>query len=199
MYVSMTANIILYALIAQAAFVGVILGLFALSYHRLVAKYYSLQKRQQQIRNNAERQASEILDVAQDHAEKIIEEAHVFDEETQALITKHLNAIFEKFSSSLNQKIEMELTNKIQGLDKSIAVELHNLVASMQQQIQTDYAKVGEELLAYKTAQQKKVQENIFEILRSVSQEVLGKVYSEHEHEDLVLEALERAKHEHVL
>lgn len=59
-----------------------------------------------------------------------------------------------------------------------------------------EIAKVSQEVEAYKAEQLKTINESMSKIIAKVSQEVLGKTIPLSDHEDLVIEALEKAKKE---
>lgn len=132
---------------------------------RLKAKL--LAKNQDQL-DEAQQKAEKIIKAAQQKAAKIERQAQADREHWQKLLDKQLQAVIEnnvKVFKKESKAIEKEL---LAGLAKEVA--------------------------AYKKVQLQKVDEQIADLVNQVSQKVLGKSLSLKDQEELIFEALKKAK-----
>lgn len=137
----------------------------------------------QKIVKEAIRRAAKIEKAAKMNQEKF---AQQLDERTEKVVVKHSQQLA-KVSEATLQRYQQALN---QNINKSI-----NILKSISKDIEKGALKAMEaEVEDYRRERLKKVEEQIYEIISNLSQEVLGKSLSLREHEKLIFEALKKAK-----
>jgi MFS superfamily sulfate permease-like transporter len=166
---------------------------------------------------------SEIVNAAQDQAEKIIGQAvqihyasenkinraaeKLTEDETKELTEKSAEFIkmFDgKIAELNNQNIE-SFKNISDELVKSVNLHFEELKTLLSRQtvesqkaaedkIKGEYDKMEQELETYKKEQMEKINNNIYQILLNISKEVFGKKLDTKEHEEMIAKALAEAE-----
>lgn len=185
----------------------------------------NLHKKAGELLENAQGKASAILEKAQTKALELINSAQFYNEETKHVFEDQLKAARQNQSLEFDEtsKEFLESYKKaIEELKSGDIKDLHNISKSIEQdaekqvgdfakiieeetvsaqkiverKIEEEYRKVREEVDHYKATQLAKIDEQIYEIIKKVTAQALGKGLSLEEHEQLVVDALEKAKSE---
>jgi len=186
------------------------------------------QKKESDIESEAHKKAVLILQEARSKATKIISEASAsqdllkktFEEQLKAASldqAKKLETISEDFLkayqttladlkgnniktvSNISKDIEDSTKSELEDFKEILRKETFASQKIVEGKIEEDYKIVEKELETYKAERLKKIEEEIYNIIQNVSKEVLGKTLSLQEHEQLVIDALEKAKKEGAL
>src|SRR5687767_2604355 len=203
-----------YTLVALIVLLAALLTGVALSYFLSSRRLSKLEKKE-----------SEVIEVAQNQAEKIISEAiqiyyasenkinqtadRLSDQETRELSEKSAEFVklFDEKIAELNQEKLLEFKKMSEDMEKAIILhfdELKNLLSQQtvaseklaEDKIKQEYDKLEKELSEYKREQLTKINNNIFQILLNISKEVFGKKLDTHEHEEMIAKALQDAERE---
>ncbi|MEK7154766.1 MAG: hypothetical protein AAB697_01410 [Patescibacteria group bacterium] len=144
--------------------------------------------REEEIVEGAKRKAERIINEAQERALKVLGEARLGAENRNKKLETRLDRIEDK---------EVREFKKALG-DVATSVEGEATVV-VGQKIDEEVAKARVEIEKYKQLKLKQVDDNIGEIVKETVKKVLGKGITALEHKDLVLQALQEAKENHVL
>lgn len=156
-------------------------------------------------------------------AQKLLEDTQAFNQATKVLLEKELKNVADRQLNSLDSTSKglLEMYKKViaeeegknietlEGFTKELRSELVSEVDEfkdllhretiesqqmVEQKVNAEFKKAIDEISAFKAKRLKKVDDNIFRILVLVSKDVFGKMLSMEEHQQLVLEALKKAK-----
>lgn len=183
-------EILLIGLVVMMLAFCVILVVTVFSYTRLYKKYYLLKAEQEDLRSDTEKNADKIIEDAQAQAREIIAKAE--------LITSESKDEFENTLKTLSQKEASELELVMDNVKKETAEVLQNTLNSIRQEV------AGDKIIAFvqnemKKELSKRADKLVYEILNQVSKEVLKRTIDLKKHEELVFDALKRAKNENLL
>lgn len=172
---------------------------------------------------NARRRSAGIIEEATQKAQEIINQSQslnndsrkMLDEALETLI-KYQTSSFEKASqefleeykkelnslrnrtveiaSNVSKDIEADTIREVDDYEKIIQKETMDSQKIVEGKIEEDYAKIQKEVSQYKDQMFKKIDEEIYGILESVSKEAIGKSIPLAQHEQLIIDALEKAK-----
>jgi len=202
--------------------------MLAVSYLKMLKKHNLLLKEEGRLKLHQHKKEAEILEEARQKAAKIIADAHLVDDNAQnevqeQLKTLSLNKIkdFEKTSTDLfrvykqeledlklntlkivnniTKDIENDTIKELKDFKEILKKETYASQKIVEQKIEQQYAETEKEIEAYKEDRIKKVEDEIYNILQNVSKLVLGKAISLQDHEQLVIDALNKIKEEKVL
>ena len=212
-----------YPLIIVVVFQGaLVLVLFVLFLDKFLS---SKPKRVQDevIKQDAYKQARELLQDAQTKAEELINETTLFTDsfkksiETNVTdlfasykteISKLSNDILNNYKKSLEDKKSTTLTSftsvsedikkqtldEIRNISKDTRQSMLDAQGVLRNEMEGDLKDIRTRLKAYEELRMRKMDERIFEILTMVSKEALGRIMTISDHQDLVLKTLEDAK-----
>lgn len=99
---------------------------------------------------------------------------------------------FEKISGETADIVSREMQDFTKTL-KGETVDAHTI---MRERIEQEYAKAEEEILAYKQAQLKKIDDSVYPLLKNVVSLVVGKTLTTSDHEELIMQAITEATRE---
>lgn len=220
--------IVFFALIIDIFILSLSLGAIVIAYTKTVRKLQALHEEKSTTQKDLLKKSDLILEEAREKALKIIENANLFDDSTKKLFDQELKRIsegqvktLEKLSYDLLNVYQKELAdlkeNNIKtmniiskDIESATIAELKDFKEILKMEtfasqkivegkIEEDYKIVEKEIVDYKTERIKKIEDEIYNIIQNVSKEVLGKTLSREEHEQLVMDALEKAKREGAL
>lgn len=207
--------------------ISIIIVVLASSYAKMLNKYNSSLKHEEHIRNQTYKEEVKILEDARQKAAKILGNANAIDEKDKDQIKKELNNLeinevkeFKLTTQELAKAYALELdgikkdTIKItQGIVKTIENDIYGELKDfkeilkketydsqkiVEQKIEQDYESARKEVEIYKQEQMKNIDNQIYEILQNVSKIVLGKAIPLETHEQLIIDALNKAKAEKI-
>lgn len=221
------SDFLLYGSILIAIALGFIVAAVVILYVRLLREHNKLKEEKARLTVEAQRQAQEILEKAQKEVDLLINEAHRKAAEiiknTEVLSTDSKNKMLtaleevsrvntENFKKTLSDAKD-DITTVLAKVSTDLATSAMTEVATFRGSLQKDlissqaalsaavnegYKKIEEEMGSYKRVRLNQVDETIFEILREVTQKIIGRVVSFEEHEELVKKSLEEAKRQNV-
>ena len=220
-------DFLLYGSILIAIALGFIVAAVVILYVRLLREHNKLKEEKAALSAEAQRQAQEILEKAQKEGEQLITSAHQKAAEiiknTEILSTdsknKMLSALeevsrvntenFKKTLSDAKSDIATVLSSVSADLATSALTEVATFRGTLQKDLITTqaalsaavnegYKKIEEEMAKYRQVRLGQVDETIFEILREVTQKIIGRAVSFEEHEELVKKSLEEAKRQNI-
>ncbi|OGH23306.1 MAG: hypothetical protein A2958_00045 [Candidatus Levybacteria bacterium RIFCSPLOWO2_01_FULL_38_13] len=179
--------------------------------------------KESRIIDEAREKAREIIDEALEKAQRVISESQstnsqakkMLDDALEALI-KHQISYFEKASQDFLNEYRRELgalkqrsvqiarnvsedigkhtLEEVQDFDSILQKETIAAQKIVEDKIEDQYSGAQKEVEEYKNEMMKKAEEEIYKILENVSKIALGKGLSLQEHEQLIIDALEKAK-----
>lgn len=220
--------ILFFVLLTGTISLSITLIILIASYATMLKKHNLLLKETQNLKIHGHKKEIEILEGARQKAAKILADAHFVDnnatkEFQEQLKTVSLNEVkdFEKVAVVLLEAYKKELealkantikiannttkdieNNTIQELKDFKEILKKETYASqkiVEEKIEEEYTQTEKEIEAYKAERIKKVEDEIYNILQNVSTLVLGKAISMEDHEQLVIDALNKAKEKNVL
>ena len=220
-------DFLLYGSMLIAIALGFIVAAVVILYVRLLREHNKLKEEKAALSAEAQRQAQEILEKAQKEGEQLISQAHQKAAEiiknTEILSTdsknKMLSALeevsrvntenFKKTLSDAKSDIATVLSSVSADLATSALTEVATFRGTLQKDLITTqaalsaavnegYKKIEEEMAKYRQVRLGQVDETIFEILREVTQKIIGRAVSFEEHEELVKKSLEEAKRQNI-
>lgn len=220
--------IVFVELVITVFILGIALTILAISYAKFMQKFGHFQNEENNIISRSHKKASEIIDEAQNKAQKIIQDANSFEEARKKTLYEQLNIAtlvhlktFEKTAQEIIKIYQKELESlkdinikNVKNISKDIEsttlVELRDFREILKKEtyasqkivetkIEEDYEAAKKAIESYKAERAKKVDEEIYKILKTVSRLVLGKTLPLEVHEQLVIDALSIAKQEGVI
>ncbi len=199
----------------------------ALAYQNLVKQFKSLQKEQDFLYAKAHHKANKIVDAARDKsleiidqsqhkAQEIVMSADFFSAISEKELTEKVKdasqkqteeyvkelrtvraEIIEAFQA-VSEKVRDEALKEIADFRKDVETATVKTETAINTQLDKQYQAVNQDLEKYKAEMMKKVNADIVNIVQDVMGRVATKTLSGHEHETIVLNALEEAKKQHV-
>lgn len=174
-----------FALLA-IVFLSVTLLAILTSYMRLQKKARRLQDEEDAIRSKAHQKAKDILETAQDAAFQIANDAVIKAEENRKLVQDKIEDIASKQLREY-QKMVHSATDNIEGeVAKNIELKMDEAFKQAQA-----------EIASYKQEREREIDQLTQEAVKKATREIIGKTLDISTHSDLVLKALEEAKHEY--
>lgn len=222
------SQVLFYGLIGQAAFTAVTLGIVAYMQYRLSKKYYKLKDLEKGKLTEAEENARKQIEDAQKKALEIVNKSQSLTEETRSQMQKQIlqsisnqlqeyQKIMEQVKGQVidsatqnSQKANQEAVVLIEELKKSAMNNINQLSlnlqqtisqqqSALQQKVDVEFASISKAVEEYKNKRLEFVEQQITEMVVQTAKEVIGKSLSLQEHEELIMESLEKAKSENVL
>ncbi len=220
--------IVFFALIIDIFILSLSLGAIVIYYTNTLRKLQALNKEKITTQKDLLKKSDLILEEAREKALKIISDANLFDDSTRKLFDQELKRIGEGQVKTL-EKLSYDLLNIYQkelGELKDNNIKMVNIISKdienstvaelkdfkeilkketfesqkiVEDKIEDAYKIAQKEIEDYKLERIKKVESQIYEIIQNVSKIVLGKTLSLQEHEQLVIDSLEKAKNEGTL
>lgn len=149
----------------------------------VLAEYASMRRKlmvfkaqEGKIKHHALEQANKIVEEARSKAIEILQEAKVSSGDTQAKLEAEINNITDQ---------------QLHGYKKA----LDQIATSVESQAMD---RVEKEIDLYKQKRLAEIDQQIAKVLQDTAQKITGKLISPNDHMELVLEALKKAKSEHV-
>lgn len=168
------------------------------------------------ILEEARQKSHQIVEESQQKAAKVVSDAGVFSNELKNKMIVQLDKVSKDYAKDYQGTIEAaknEAVKVISGISNELKGEASREIAAMRlvleqevakthletkKAIDAAYKRVEEEIKAYREAKIKRVDEEIYEIVRQVTQDILGKAIDTRQHEELVVKALEEAKRQNI-
>ena len=202
--------------------------MLVISYVKTLQKSQSFHKEGEDIRSQAYKKAELILEDARNKGLKIIANAQFIEGNTKNELYDEIKALsqskvksFEKASLELLKTYKQELDdlkvknieiveNITKSIERSTLAELKDFEEILKEETfasqkivegktEEDYKAAQKAIETYKTERLKEIEDQIYEIIERVSKLVLSKALTLEDHEQLVIDALNKARKEEVL
>jgi hypothetical protein len=183
----------------------------------------SLWQKEAELMAESDRKAKQIIKKALGKAAKIEEDAHWQRSEISKVLARQLGEVIENYRQELSNISKMALKDyqnglveekddaikvlksilnntasrterEIQLFQKNLNEETISLEDSVRQKIEEAYQKMLVQIEEERQRRLKKLEEEILGIVKTVTEASLGRSFSLAEHEELIFEALEKAK-----
>jgi len=217
--------IVFFDLIIAIFILSLSLGAIVISYANTLRKLQALHEEKSTTQKEMLKKSDLILEEAREKALKIVSDANLFEDSTKKLFEQELKRTaesqaktLEKLSYDFLSVYQKELTdlkennikmmiNISKDIENSVIAELKDFREILKKEtfasqkivegkIEDAYKIAQKEIEDYRAERLKKVEDQIYEIIQNVSKVVLGKTLSLEEHEQLVMDALEKARKE---
>jgi flagellar biosynthesis/type III secretory pathway protein FliH len=179
--------------------ISIALVVVTVFYADLLKKFNTLMTEYDKFKLHEDKKTMHILQEARKKAanDKNLEE--MFREELESSILKQID-IFRreaaKAVSKMCKAVESSSEEQLKDFKEIMKQETYASQKKLEEKIEQDYASTQKELESYKQNEMKKVDESVYKIVYRVSELVLGKGLSLQEHQQIILEALDKAKEE---
>lgn len=181
-------DILVFMLLFVPVLLTATLGMVTYFYIKALKKLNEYKMSEQANIQKAQLEYEEIIKRASKKADEIILSSVSLDEKIKKSVQESYEKALQKELGKLNEK-NINILNSVSK----------DIVSMLKQRADEDYSKVKQELEEYKKERLKEIDENIYELLLSVSKETIGKTLSLEDHQELIIKALEDAKKEKVL
>jgi hypothetical protein len=176
----------------------------------------TLIKKEEEILEQSREKARRIIEEAMISASRIEKNAKINQEELEKIIRGRLEEVADRVMQSYQNQLEkaknkdIEIYNNIsKGIEKDLSKHtesLKNILAKqtidsqqiVNQKLEKAYQSMIGEVEQYRQIRLSKVEEQMLEIIRKVSEDVLGKAISLVDHQQLIINSLEKAKKENI-
>jgi hypothetical protein len=146
--------------------------------------------------DKAREKSEEMLSEASDKAMDILLQTQNFNEDSRTRLKKHFEKALKNQSTAID-KIGKELLGEYQEQLDLLKKQNINKAQNISKDLEQDLLKQAkQEIEEYKKTQFEKINLKIYDLLEIISEKVFGPGISVEKHEELVLEALEKAKKE---
>lgn len=173
---------ILLAILFLLVLVTIALALISLIYARKKAKEVNL-----------------AISEARQKAVEIVKEAVLFDEDAKKTFADSLKKLVERLEKQVSEEIAGETKRQLLSFQKTFAEEMKLAKSAFSQRIASEGEKLQEEIAEFKKDYQNEAREKIYERVKAVTKEAIGRTISKSEHKKLVSEALKKAQEEGVI
>jgi F0F1-type ATP synthase membrane subunit b/b' len=103
---------------------------------------------------------------------------------------------FTKTRSQIQDLLTREAKSEIEKLSKSITEEISSIFRSTSEKLNERVSQAEKNIENYKERKLKELDQRIYQIIGEVAEKTIGKAIDLSTHEELVMEALEKAKKE---
>lgn len=179
--------LIIYILVGLIFLLGgeMLVAIFAIV--GLTRKMADMKQKEIHQKDNLLNKEEEIIEESKLKALKIIGKAEIDQQKLEEMLENKLNEVSLRVAENYEKK-EIEMFNNVsKDIEKNLKTHLENTQKLLDQQIE-----------ATRAEKLKAIDNEIFNILRSVTQKALGKGLSFDEHQEFIFEALEKAKKENI-
>lgn len=220
-------QIIIYGSVLITVALSLLLIAVVTLYVSLLRKYQELLEEKSKLQSIREGEVEKILAEARQKAHQIVEEANVnaskivqdagfVNEELKGKMLAELERVSSEFFKNYQGALkgaEAQALATITDISKNLGSEAAKQIEAMRQVLQAEiaraqqttkaaideaYKKVEEEIEAYRKSRLQKIDEQIYEVIKKVSQDVIGKAIEAQEHEEMVVKSLEEAKRQNI-
>ncbi|MBI2443511.1 MAG: hypothetical protein HYV40_06450 [Candidatus Levybacteria bacterium] len=183
----------------------------------------SINAKASEMLQSAHEQNLKIIEDANKEAADILASAQVSKTEATTLLKEKIDQIVElqkKTTDSMNQQfaknyqlalqklqgediksfekiskdVENTVSTEMQEFTKTLKNETMDAHAIMQERIESEYAKVEEDIEKYKEEELNKIHDAVYPLLKNVISLVIGRSLSVQDHEELIIQAIQQAK-----
>lgn len=149
----------------------------------------------------ARSQSIALLDGANRKAQTVLEQAQVLSKDAKDALRGELEEVAKREKEAIHRTSDAlirEYQGVMEKVEEDIAEEARTEVVSIHKELdkrmEEQYAKLEQEIAAYKAQSLAKIDASIYRVLGEVAKRVIGKTLSFDDHQELVMKALEEAK-----
>lgn len=164
----------------------------------------------------AQQKGQKIIEESNNRAQKVVAQAGTFSAETKHKMLAQLDAVSKEYQANylglieeartktgelikmLGEDIKKEAHLEVEAMRDSLRQEIKKAQVETKAAIDQAYLRVEQEIKGYKQKRLEQVDKEIFEIIRLVSEDVIGKALSTKEHEETIIKSLDEAKKQNV-
>lgn len=198
------------------------------SYYRLLKSYDSVISKQREMEEKlvlksqemlqaAEQQAQAVVATANIKAQQIVTQSQGFNQQTQKVIQDSLQAFLTEqtrvykqtfdtvrsdvlaYAQELNLAYRKRADQEIVQINEAFTREMQQATKTAQMSLEEAYEKVEAEVEQYKKHRIATVESQMSELVKRVSREVLHNSLDAAAHEQLIMEALDDARRDHII
>ncbi|MFH1536273.1 MAG: hypothetical protein ABIC96_04395 [Patescibacteria group bacterium] len=191
-------------------------------FHSLKSEIY---KKTESILEDARLKGVRVIEEASIKAQEIINKAHRFDESSNIMLESEIQKVTKnqaknltdtsveflnifktalvelkndnlKVLTNITKDVERDLINELTDYKDLLRQETLNSQKIIEKKIEEEYSSIQSEINVYKEKQIKLIDELIYKVLSKVSELALGQTLNFETQEDLVIDALNKAKQE---
>lgn len=192
----------LFAVIILAIVLAVVLK----AYDNLSRELSRIKHEKEVIEERARHHAQKIVNEAKDKALGIVEGAQIKVEKSNEEVEERLNKVsedqigqYKQVLHNISKSIEDGALREMQEFKKTLEMETIDAQKIIGKRIEEQYTDATRNLEEYRLRKLKELNNSLFETLKLVSRKVLGRTMSVEDHGDLVVKALEEARHEQLI
>ena len=207
-------------LISTTLLLGFVLGVIIISYRRILSEVNDLREQKIKSQQAITDETQKVIQEAREKAINIMDQAKIVPEDEKrkimddlSVITQSQEHLYQQAVSDIKQKSEEEMTKMSSDIQKNVLIEIKNLLEnfktelklsneelqkSFSQKYQSELEQANRQIEDYKKYVNSNIDRKAKDILKDFSIQVLGKVISPEDHEDLIIKALEEAKKKNV-
>lgn len=203
----MTTDLPVFFLLAFSAGLSIVIsGITIWLYSRQHHQYVSLQADYDRLWERVLMHSEAMIKRAHKQALQIIEDsefltAQMKQQVKEALVEAEENeeAEYQKTLAQIQKKITHESMKHLEEFSASLLAETKKNEQNLEKRQQAAQQEIQTYLEQRKQQIEAELKSHIFSIIQSVLQKVTGQLLSQEQHEQLILDALQQAKEEHVL
>lgn len=194
-----TNQTIFFYIILSLSLISIALVVVTVFYADLLKKFNTLMTEYDKFKLHEDKKTMHILQEARKKAANDKDLEEMFREELESSILKQIDIFRREAAKAVNKMrkaVESSSEEQLKDFKEIMKQETYASQKKLEEKIEQDYESTQKELESYKQNEMKKVDESVYKIVYRVSELVLGKGLSLQEHQQIILEALDKAKEE---
>jgi len=191
----------LIAIVLLSAVLAVVLA----GYDQGVKEINSLKEEQEETERKARQQALRIIEDARNKAISILQQVTIDTQRQKELLDSQVGEItqqqlkeYKQYLQKVSKEIEKGVEAQAKDYQKILEIETVGAEKVVAAKIEEGYIKAEKDVEVYKQKLMDKAREEIVVIIAEASQELLGKTITIDDQTELIMQALEEAKKQHV-
>jgi len=191
----------LIAIVLLSAVLAVVLA----GYDQRVKEINSLKEEQEETERKARQQALRIIEDARNKAISILQQVTIDTQRQKELLDSQVGEItqqqlkeYKQYLQKVSKEIEKGVEAQAKDYQKILEIETVGAEKVVAAKIEEGYIKAEKDVEVYKQKLMDKAREEIVVIIAEASQELLGKTRTIDDQTELIMQALEEAKKQHV-
>ncbi len=197
----------LFFLLASSASIGIVTTVaMIMVYLRQRRSFTELETEYDKLWERVLLHSEAMIKKAHRHALKIIEDSEFISSDMKQHVREALVEAeqkeaeeYQKTMDQIQKKITSESVKQLHSFSTKLLEETKKNEQVLEKKTESVQAELEKYIQERKTELNSKLEEHIFKIVQSVLEDVSGKLLSQEQHEQLILEALQKAKQDHVL
>jgi F0F1-type ATP synthase membrane subunit b/b' len=186
-------------------FLSLTLGAALIAYDRLLRELRDLRVERGSFEEGGRLKAARIMEEARDKALQILEGAKFDAGESQEKVEEEMNRItkmqldnYNNMIQRISKSIEGEALKEVEEFRKKLEAEAGSVQKTVVARVEEDYAQAKKQIEIYKMERMKQIDSQVLVLMQDLGKDILGKTIDFDTHRELIMEALEETKKEHV-